>query len=300
MTALPLTGRRVLVTRAVHQAGKLSEGLRALGAEPVEVPVLEIRPPADLAPLDKALSAIENYDWLILTSANTVRALAERAIALRRPLDQIEGPKVAAVGEATAEAARKAGLAVELVPENYVAESLLEALFHGQQEVPGQDSSATSSAMQEVSGQDFSRAASSEKPTGALAPAPSFAGQRILLARAEVARDLIPDALRAAGATVDVVDAYRNVLPETAPEMLRQAVEKGIDAATFTSSSSVIHLAEAAQKAGVAFPLPGVAALSIGPITTQTLREHGWEPAAEASLPEIQSLIAAAERLLHR
>jgi len=75
MTALPLAGRRVLVTRAAHQASKLSEGLRALGAEPVEVPVLEIQPPADLAPLDRALRALDLYDWLILTSANTVRRL---------------------------------------------------------------------------------------------------------------------------------------------------------------------------------------------------------------------------------
>jgi uroporphyrinogen-III synthase/uroporphyrinogen III methyltransferase/synthase len=256
MTVQSLAGRRILVTRAAHQAGKLSEGLRALGAEPVEVPVLEIRPPADLAPLDKALGALASYDWLILTSANTVRALAERAIALSRPLDRIAGPNVAAIGEATAEAARKAGLDVDLVPKNYVAESLVECL------------------------------------------AGQVAGQRMLLARAEVARDVIPDALRAAGATVDVVDAYRNVLPEASPMMLRQALAAGIDAATFTSSSAVTHLAEAARQAGIAFPLPGVAAVSIGPVTSQTLREHGWEPAAEASLSEIQSLIAAVERML--
>ena len=75
MTALPLAGSRVLVTRAAHQAGKLSEGLRALGIEPVEVAVIEIRPPLDFAPLDRALRSLSNYDWLILTSANTVCAL---------------------------------------------------------------------------------------------------------------------------------------------------------------------------------------------------------------------------------
>jgi uroporphyrinogen-III synthase len=75
----PLAGRRVLVTRAAQQAGKLSEGLRALGAEPVEVPVLEIQPPASYDPLDQALNHLFSYDWLILTSANTVRAIVERA-----------------------------------------------------------------------------------------------------------------------------------------------------------------------------------------------------------------------------
>ena len=96
MSALPLAGRRVLVTRAAHQAGKLSEGLRAKGAEPVEVPVLEIFPPEDFEPLDRALRQLDEYDWLILTSANAVRALAERAAALGLVFGSMESLKVAA------------------------------------------------------------------------------------------------------------------------------------------------------------------------------------------------------------
>jgi uroporphyrinogen-III synthase/uroporphyrinogen III methyltransferase/synthase len=255
MTALPLAGRRmlegkrVLVTRAAHQAGKLSEGLRALGVEPVEVPVLEIQPPADLAPLDNALRCLDSYDWLILTSTNAVHS-----IAWSRFSDTIVNLKVAAVGEATAEAARKAGLHVTLVPETYVAEALVKSM------------------------------------------ADQAAGTKILLARAAVARDVIPDALRAAGATVDVVDAYRNVTPAAAPELLRTALEKGIDAATFTSSSSVTHLADAARAAGIVFPFAGVPAISIGPITSQTLRELGWPPAAEASQSDVPGLVAAVRK----
>jgi uroporphyrinogen-III synthase/uroporphyrinogen III methyltransferase/synthase len=256
--SLPLAGRRVLVTRAAHQASKLSDGLRALGAEPVEVPVLEIQPPISFDPLDAALRQLDSYDWLILTSANAARALAERAAALRIALAQPARLKVAAIGEATAEAARKAGLQVALVPEAYVAESLVEGLL--------------------------ARAA----------------GQRILLARAAVARDVIPDALREAGAEVDVVDAYRNVLPEAAPEQLRRAIADGLDAATFTSSSSATHLAEAARKAGIEWPFEGVPAVSIGPITSQTLRDLGWPPAAEASPSDIPGLVAAIERMLRR
>ncbi len=255
--ALPLGERRVLVTRAAHQAGKLSEGLRALGAEPVEVPVLEIRPPADFAPLDRALCSFDSYNWLILTSANTVRALVDRARTFGLRLAAADHLKIATVGEATAAVARKAGLPVALVPETYVAEALVECL------------------------------------------ADQAAGKKILLARAEVARDVIPDALRSAGATVDVVDAYRNVMPETAPALLREALEKGIDAATFTSSSSVTHLAEAARQAGIAFPFTGVEAISIGPITSQTLRQLRWEPAAEASTSDIAGLIQAVVRALH-
>ncbi len=79
MMAPRLAGKRVLVMRAAHQAGKLSSSLRALDAEPVEVPLLEICPPASYDALDRALAEVDLYDWLILTSANTVRALVDRA-----------------------------------------------------------------------------------------------------------------------------------------------------------------------------------------------------------------------------
>jgi uroporphyrinogen-III synthase/uroporphyrinogen III methyltransferase/synthase len=246
-----LTAKRILVTRAAHQAGKLSDALRELGANPVEVPVLEIQPPGDLGPLEKAIRRFDTYDWVILTSANAVKAVVECSAAMGVAFDQAALPQVAAVGAATAGAARNAGLSVALVPENYVAESLVEA----------------------IAGQVL--------------------GKRILIARAAIARDVIPDALRAAGAIVNVVDAYRSVVPETAPELLRAALELGIDAVTFTSSSSVTHLDEAANAAGIAFPFAGVAAISIGPITSQTLREYGWEPAAEAKPSDIPGLVSA-------
>jgi uroporphyrinogen-III synthase len=256
--SLPLAGRRVLVTRARHQAGKLSQGLRALGAEPVEVPVLEIQPPESFEPLDTALRRLDHYDWLIVTSANTVRALVERGAALGISPREGKLPQLAAVGAATADAARDAGFEVALVPEQYVAESLVKSL------------------------------------------AGRVAQRRILLARAAIARDVIPDALRDAGAAVDVVDAYRNVVPEAAPGLLREAIARGIDAATFTSSSSVTHLAEVAAAAGVAFPLPGVPAVSIGPVTTATLREAGWEPAAEAEQHDVPGLLTAVVHALVR
>jgi uroporphyrinogen-III synthase/uroporphyrinogen III methyltransferase/synthase len=264
MTAQPLSGgrvlagKRILVTRAAHQAGKLSEGLRALGAKPVEVPVLEIRPPEDYAQLDEALRRLDQYDWFILTSANAIPIIHVRMMDLDIPLSKFK-PRVAAIGEATAQAVELLlHIKVSLTPKEYVAESLVAEL------------------------------------------APQIAGKRVLLARAAVARDLIPDALRVAGASVDVVDAYRNVMPDTAPDLLRAALEQGIDAAAFTSSSSVTHLAEAARLAGIDFPFTGVAAVSIGPITSQTLRDLGWEPAAEASPSHIPGLIAAVTQVLEQ
>jgi uroporphyrinogen-III synthase len=253
---LPLAGRRILVTRAAHQADKLSDGLRARGAEPVEVPVLEIGPPDSFEALDRALRHLDSKDWLILTSANAVRCLVERAATLGLVFGNLDSLKVAAVGEATAAEARNAGFSIEVVPENYIAESLVEAL------------------------------------------SVQVAGKRIVLARAAAAREVIPDALRAAGAAVDVVDAYQNRMPANAPGQLKHALAASIDAVTFTSSSSVTHLADAASAAGLSFPFANVAAVSIGPITSRTLRDAGWEPAIEALPSDVPGLIEAVVRLL--
>lgn len=255
--ALPLAGRRILVTRAAHQAGKLSDGLRALGAEAVEVPVLEIGAPTSYDALDNALRSLASYDWAIFTSANTVRAVIERAADLGLVLPKLAPPQVAAVGAATAAALRTSGLRADYVPDRYVAESLIEQFPE------------------------------------------DVRGKRIVLARATVARDVIPDALRAAGAVVDAADAYQNVLPGDAPERLRRAVQTRLDAATFTSSSTVTHLAEAAAKAGIPFPL-AIPAISIGPVTSQTLREYNWPPAAEAEPSDIPGLIATVADVLTR
>lgn len=255
---LSLAGRRILVTRALEQAGKLSDSLRALGAEPVEVPVLEIGPPKSFAALDKGLIELNTYNWLIFTSANAVKAFVLRALALRIPLAGLVR-KIAAVGPATAEVVTEAGFKVDYVPDKYVAESLVAGFPENVQDM------------------------------------------RILLARAAVARDVIPDALRAAGASyVHVADAYRNRMPATAPEQLSEALRTSLDAATFTSSSTVKHLAQAAQKARVRFPLAGVRAVSIGPVTSETLRDHGWNPAAEADPHDIPGLVEAVERVLGR
>jgi uroporphyrinogen-III synthase len=251
VTIPPNRGRRVLVTRAAHQAAKLSDALRALGAVPVEVPVLEIRKPVSFAALDAALSQIASYDWLILTSANAVWALMDRATELGIASGRFDGIHVAVIGEGTAAAARKTGLKITLVPEAYVAEDLVAALGNRTH------------------------------------------GKHVLLARAAVARDVIPDVLRASGALVDVADAYRNAMPEAAPEQLRLAIAKTIDAVAFTSSSSVTHLRQAVEAAGLAWPLAGALAVSIGPVTSQTLRKFGWEPQAEADPHDVAGLAKA-------
>jgi uroporphyrinogen-III synthase len=115
-----------------------------------------------------------------------------------------------------------------------------------------------------------------------------------------VARDVIPDALRAGGATVDVVDAYRTVIPQDSVVRIRELFGAGgrvPDAATFTSSSTVTNFLALLREAGCARP-ESLRAISIGPVTSGTLREHGWEPAAEADPHDLAGLAAAVEQAL--
>lgn len=258
VTGSPLIGRKILVTRARHQAGALADRLRALGAEVLEVPAIEIAPPESYAPLDAALLDSSPYQWLIVTSVNGTRALADRMSLLKIGSAGLAHLKIAAVGPATAQALREMGLEIAVTPREYVAESLVE--FLGDQ----------------------------------------ASGQRVLLARAAVARDVIPDALRAQGATVDVVDAYRTVIPaESVTQISTILCRSGgtPDAATFTSSSTVTNFLHLLQEAGVDVPKT-MRAISIGPVTSQTLRDHGWEPAAEADPHDLNGLVQAVVRVL--
>lgn len=121
----PLAGRRILVTRAPHQASDLADRLRALGAEPILIPTIEIAPPTSYAALDAALAQIDTFDLIAFTSANAVSAFSERA----RHLGVTPAPKrIAAVGPATAKALESIGLRAEVLPAVYTAESLGKAL----------------------------------------------------------------------------------------------------------------------------------------------------------------------------
>src|SRR5512146_1609730 len=127
---LPLAGRRVLVSRARKQAGALSSELRDLGARVLEIPFIEIRPPRSFDALDTALRHVDNYDWLVLTSVNGVQALFARLEKLKLGRQALAHLKVAAIGPATKREIEKHGLRVRVVPQEYVAESVVDAL-HG-------------------------------------------------------------------------------------------------------------------------------------------------------------------------
>jgi uroporphyrinogen-III synthase len=231
----PLRGVRVLVGRARHQAGALSSELRKLGADVLEIPFIEIRKPRSYKPLDHALKNLESYDWLILTSANGVDAVWERMKKLRLGKKQLAHVKVVAIGPATKKAIEKRGIRVDVVPEEYVAESVVKSLGR------------------------------------------EIAGKRVLLARAKVARDVIPRELRKLGAQVDVVEAYETVVPQKSRTKLRAILKdpkKRPDLITFTSSSTVRNFVELLAERGQGRPRhTGIRYASIGPVTSSTLRE---------------------------
>src|SRR5271155_869115 len=124
----PLAGTRILVGRARHQAGSLSASLRGLGAAVIEIPFIEIRKPQSYGPLDDAIKNINGYDWLILTSVNGVEAMWQRIRKLRIRRGNLKHLQIAAIGPATKAALMTHGLKVKMVPEEYVAESVVKGL----------------------------------------------------------------------------------------------------------------------------------------------------------------------------
>jgi uroporphyrinogen-III synthase len=248
----PLAGTRILVGRARHQAGSLSAGLRSLGARVVEIPFIEIRKPGSFQALDDALKNLKTYDWLILTSANGVEAMWERRRKLRLTRRHFEHLQIAAIGPATKRALVKNGLKVKMVPDEYVAESVVQGLRGKVQ------------------------------------------GKRVLLVRAKVARDVIPTELRAAGAAVDVVEAYETVVPEKSRARLRALMKDPAlrpHLITFTSSSTARNFAELVDTR--ARSLNGIEFASIGPVTSATLQELGMPVAIEAREFTMGGLIRA-------
>jgi uroporphyrinogen III methyltransferase/synthase len=126
MSALPLAGKSVVITRAREQAGELSSKLSRLGAAVIGFPTIEIVPAGDYGPLDEAIARIGSYDWLIFTSTNGVRFFLERLAKAGSNIDAVRGA-ICAIGPATRRAAENAGFRVALMPHEYVAESLIKA-----------------------------------------------------------------------------------------------------------------------------------------------------------------------------
>jgi uroporphyrinogen III methyltransferase/synthase len=256
----PLFGARVLVTRAPDQARAMVEALRDAGAEAVVIPMIRLAPPEDVAPIDAALARLEDYDAILFTSANAVRFLVSRAAELARPHRE-RAPAGAGGGSATADAARHAGFSVAVTPESrHDAAGLLAAV---EKRWPPE-------------------------------------GRSFLLPQAEVARSVLADGLRARGASVDAIIAYRTLAADVDRDALRRRlVQREFDALTFTSPSAAVHFAalldEEARKAVADCVVAG-----IGSVTSKELARLGFAADVVSERATARDLVAALGEPLRR
>ena len=245
--ALPLFGRRIMVTRTRNRAGGLSARLSELGAYPIEIPTIAIRPLEDFAELDSCLRSLSEFDWIAFTSANAVRAVCDRIVETGGDMRALYGIGVAVIGQATFSELLKRGVKADLVPDSAASAGLASALV--------------------------------ERGIG---------GSRILLPRTDIATTELPELLRSTGAIVREVDAYRTLIPTDSKDAARGAIGAGVDAVTFTSSSTVRNLVRLLDD--------DISALSdtiiacIGPVTAATAGRYGLKV-------DIVAKVAAVDRL---
>ncbi len=263
-SAGPLNGRTVVITRAQAQADEFVNELEQYGACVVVCPTIEITEPESFERLDEALAHLYGYDWLIFTSVNGVDYFLSRFNARGHELNELDELKVCAIGEATAERLIEAHIHVDVVPREFKAEGIFAAL------------------KQFVGGRE------------------ALSGLNFLIPRAAVARDYLPKALADAGARVDVVPAYRTVLPENVDRGRIAAMLSGsADCIAFTSSSTVRNLARLFDTHDLSKTLNGVVVACIGDITAATAAEHGLKTEIQPEQFTIPSLARAIAEYFH-
>src|SRR5262249_33149371 len=232
----PLVGKRIVLTRAQEQAREFSQLLATYGAEPVEVPTIQVTPPDSWQAIDDAIGRLSTYQWLIFTSLNGVRPFMERLHAAGKDARALGNIRLCAIGPRTAEELGIYGLTPDVLPIEFQAEGVIAVL---------------------------SRV--------------GIHGTRILIPRAEVAREILPEQLRELGANVEVIPVYRTIAPAVdVPSLTQQLRDGQVAVVTFTSSSTVRNFVELLGGQDRVRPLlAGVVVACIGPITAHTAEEYG-------------------------
>jgi uroporphyrinogen III methyltransferase/synthase len=258
----PLFGQTIVVTRTRQQASELMQQLEDLGAGVIEAPTIEIAPAADASHVDQALARLHEYDWIIFTSANGVAAAKQKLLGFGLDARDFGKAKIAAIGDATAGAIRRElCLGVDLCPESFVAEALADELVRRG----------------------------------------DVTGRKFLLLRADIARPVLRERLEQGGADQvhDIAIYETRPAKELPPHLLHALEENRVTWITFTSSSTAKNFTTLLGP-DYKTKLGGIKLASIGPITTQTLRELGLEPTIEAKTFNIggvvDAILAAAEK----
>lgn len=255
----PLAGKRIVITRPRAQAAELMDRLSSLGAVPIAFPTIELMPMEDYSALDRAIERLGQYGWVVFTSVNGVAAFWRRLAVAGKDGSQLLGrspsaaprPRVAAIGPATAKALAKRGVSPEYVPDEYVAERILDGVG-------------------------------------------DVNGQWVLLPRADIAREALAVELGRRGAVVHEIAAYRTLPAAPDPQGLAE-LRRGVDAVTFTSSSTVRNFLKLLDDEA-ATVLHRAAIACIGPITAQTLRESGLGVDVMAERYTVDGLVEVLEK----
>jgi uroporphyrinogen III methyltransferase/synthase len=257
--ARPLFGKRVLVTRPRDQASELVDQLVAVGADAVEAPMIRIEPPPDVGPLLEAAGAAAAgaFDWVIFTSANGVEAFMTALLDGSRDLRALGGVRLCAVGTGTAERLGRYGLKVDLIPSEFRADAVVAALSQ-------------------------------------LSVLPRT---RVLLPRADIGREVVADELRAGGAAVTDIVAYRTVLEDEhrdgAPDVYRMLLDGAIDVVTFTSASAVRNFARVYGAEQVSDLLKHTVVAAIGPVTSEAASQLGIQVRVQPAAYTVPALVHA-------
>ncbi len=240
VNSLPLTGRTIVITRALAQADEFAHELERYGAQVIACPTIEIQELDDYQRLDEAINHLYGYDWLVLTSVNAVNYFFKRLTALGHDAASLDELKVCVIGEATAERLGDLKVHVDVIPDDFKAEGVFSAL---------------------------------ERFIGGI---DAFKSLNILLPRASVARDFLPKALEEAGARVDIVPVYRTALPDKLDRgRVAALLSGGADCIAFTSASTVRNLAQLFDTQDLSTVLSGITIACLGDITSQAAAQFG-------------------------
>lgn len=275
----PLFGHRILVTRERSSGFEI---LEEMGAEILEFPTIEIVPPMSYRELDESISKIVTYNWLVFTSSNGVRHFFKRFFELDTDIRDLKGMKICAIGAKTASEVGKYGLRVDLMPEEFNAEGLIEAVLK------------VSSRQSAVSGQETEIQDSEKSKINSVLshkPSASLKGMRFLLPRAEVAREIFPEKVREFGGEIDVPPAYRAIKPEHHGKRLRRFLKEGrISIATFTSAATFNNFIEIMGAEGLEL-LSGVCIAVIGPVTAKAVEKAGLKVSIMPEEATIEAMV---------
>lgn len=258
----PLFGRTVIVTRSREQASDFSRLLAEKGARVIELPTIRISDSPDRRALDAAIRKLPEYDWIVFTSVNGVKRFMYYLNEAGQDVRALGKASLCAIGPSTADALREMGLRVDMLPEKFVAEAVVE---------------------------EFRKIG-------------DLAGRRVLLPRAEIARKVLPDSLRDMGASVDEVPVYSTVAeaPENLDEVLEELRAGRVDAVTFTSSSTVDNFVGMLGSENLTSFTPSLVFAAIGPITAKTASEHGLSPLISAQTHTVGALAELLEEHFRR